>query len=87
MPAFRPLEPRNTAGCGLQPRRVHVRDHRLRGLSIAELVGIAGSHRFARRAHRTVSPHIASIHRRVRRERRECRELRRRILKDSGYEV
>ncbi len=36
MLAFRPLEPKNTAGCGLQSLSVHVRDHKLRELSIAD---------------------------------------------------
>ena len=36
MLAFQPLEPRYTAGHSLQSIRIHVRDHRLRALAVAD---------------------------------------------------
>ena len=36
MLTFRPLEPSHTAGCKLQSIQIHVRDHKLRELTIAD---------------------------------------------------
>ncbi len=36
MLAFRPLEPKNTVGYGLRSLCIHVRDHKLRELSVAD---------------------------------------------------